>query len=337
MASPHTRGWTLRTRQIVIGGAGFPAHAGMDPPRLCRCARRPRLPRTRGDGPMTCPPVERAIRASPHTRGWTHRRHLDDRGRVGFPAHAGMDLRLWRVVDPGRRLPRTRGDGPRPERPADAGGMASPHTRGWTRPLGRFVSDHQGFPAHAGMDPGAAWTTDAGCGLPRTRGDGPRRGASARGAGRASPHTRGWTLKPGRRAERAPGFPAHAGMDPDHARPTVDRRRLPRTRGDGPRPKNRPQSPPPASPHTRGWTRRDAVRALRVAGFPAHAGMDPTSTPALGSGMRLPRTRGDGPHRLRPLTGATEASPHTRGWTASKNRATTAADGFPAHAGMDPS
>ena len=90
-----------------------------------------------------------------------------------------------------------------------------------------------------------------------------------------------------------------------------------------------------ASPHTRGWTRlRDRLRDP-LAGFPAHAGMDPLTPAAAAARVRLPRTRGDGPCRSRCATGRSGASPHTRGWTAPPQPGQLLDAGFPAHAGMD--
>ena len=152
-ASPHTRGWTRPYRRQATVEGGFPAHAGMDPVELDGAPRRPRLPRTRGDGPPPLGFFNEWELASPHTRGWTVAA-VDDVGVVeGFPAHAGMDPATIRRVPPRHRLPRTRGDGPARESPVRAADGASPHTRGWTlvprpaRPAG------PGFPAHAGMDP----------------------------------------------------------------------------------------------------------------------------------------------------------------------------------------
>ena len=119
-----------------------------------------------------------------------------------------------------------------------------------------------------------------------------------------------------------------------------DQRRFPRPRGDG--------SGFPAdtrglvSPPTRGWTRASnrcgprpiwfprprgdgpcyAVRRMwQEGGFPAHAGMDPSSRRQHSRRVRrFPRPRGDGPIiDLRP-----------------ELRLDPASGGFPAHAGMDP-
>ena len=156
------------------------------------------------------------------------------RRRGGFPAHAGMDPTQHPLRLPFRRLPRTRGDGPLGACVAPRPPAASPHTRGWT-PRSRMIGheDH-GFPAHAGMDPVAAWRSLCVPRLPRTRGDGPAVTNSAPWSTVASPHTRGWTRSDDPRAVRALGFPAHAGMDRVAQPPRRSPRGLPRTRGDGP-------------------------------------------------------------------------------------------------------
>ena len=252
------------------------------------------------------------------------------------------------------RLPRTRGDGPRPGFPAHAGMdpesadrgfparqygtasdgiQASPHTRGWTPQIIRERVD-------------AASPHTRGWRLPRTRGDGPASPHTpgmetvsphgSRSRNEASPHTRGWTPGTSGAGLRLPrtrgdGFPAHAGMDP-HTRgwtrvaPTVASG-LPRTRGDGPRLRACRRRADRASPHTRGWTREADV------GFPAHAGIHPAV-------RGLPRTRGDGPRaRGWSRRSPSAASPHTRGWTRPRFPAGAGSSevGFPAHAGMDPS
>ena len=110
--SPHTRGWTCVRLWTARPLLGFPAHAGMD--RRCgsAAASRPRVPRTRGDGPNASSSEHTADRGSPHTRGWTrHPGHGRDLAH-GFPAHAGMDPRRRGGRRPARWVPRTRGDGP---------------------------------------------------------------------------------------------------------------------------------------------------------------------------------------------------------------------------------
>ena len=214
-------------------------------------------------------------------------------------------------------------------------GVASPHTRGWTHEPAAPGQEVGGFPAHAGMDPGGLSGDLAPSGLPRTRGDGPVSLPLPVELPEASPHTRGWTRRPGRHGEPHPGFPAHAGMDPDRAARQPDRPGLPRTRGDGPCSTSSLAPAVTASPHTRGWTLlRGLARYLRR-GFPAHAGMDPAPGRRDRNASGLPRTRGDGPRWNRSVDVSTSASPHTRGWTLVTERHGRAGGGFPAHAGMD--
>ena len=113
--------------------------------------------------------------------------------------------------------------------------------------------------------------------------------------------------------------------------------RLPRTRGDGPRSAMQAPGCTTASPHTRGWTRDAHRRRVGGPGFPAHAGMDPTSRRLDRLDVRLPRTRGDGPWDGWLEIDTDEASPHTRGWTHDVPDRRPQGRGFPAHAGMDPS
>ena len=210
---------------------------------------------------------------------------------------------------------------------------ASPHTRGWTpdqAPDRRTRQGTGGLPRTRGDGPEPRQSSGGRSGwrLPRTRGDGPVCGiAVARSRPSvASPHTRGWT-------------PAHTLLA------EVDPRGLPRTRGDGPGSEVDCSAPDPwgfpahagmdpcrpgrpsnvrfaASPHTRGWTRRTQRLGPigREASPHTRGWTPPTIAAARGTGgPRLPRTRGDGPAMRLSL------APSLR------------REGFPAHAGMDPS
>ena len=335
-ASPHTRGWTPCPVPIDVQVCGFPAHAGMDPDHSTAVAS--------------------LARASPHTRGWTPCPRRCTSSSTGFPAHAGMDPsdrthttcseRLPRtrgdgpqgstVIRSGAGLPRTRGDGPYGQIVFNPTTEASPHTRGWTPRRSGGLRGKGGFPAHAGMDRESVTPFAISRRLPRTRGDGPA-GAQAAEHGRpASPHTRGWTLGRRRNDRRDQGFPAHAGMDPERYPSDPPNPRLPRTRGDGPWADYDSIEEAAASPHTRGWTLCSRAGDSGERGFPAHAGMDPSPTCSYSSCSWLPRTRGDGPTRMRPMIVAFRASPHTRGWTLASGRSASGRTGFPAHAGMDP-
>ena len=130
--SPPTRGWTLRERRHLSGGRGFPAHAGMDRWRTTSGTWRSWFPRPRGDGPPEDVPGRSSAGVSPPTRGWTapHGRSWDE--RIGFPAHAGMDLRGTTKPTSRIRFPRPRGDGPISFCSMTSACMVSPPTRGWT-------------------------------------------------------------------------------------------------------------------------------------------------------------------------------------------------------------
>ena len=64
--------------------------------------------------------------------------------------------------------------------------------------------------------------------------------------------------------------------------------------------------------------------------------MDPAIKCSKESHFRLPRARGDGPWLDKTIGAFFPASPRTRGWTPSREFGNDTADGFPAHAGMDP-
>ena len=198
--------------------------------------------------------IARKSPVSPHTRGWTSSRRRSSRARSGFPAHAGMDLGRREGLRRQARFPRTRGDGPVSRLECAVSAPVSPHTRGWTPAEVRHRRGHDGFPAHAGMDPRPPPSRRRAGRFPRTRGDGPEGVSAIKAGSGVSPHTRGWTPADRSRGRQRAGFPAHAGMDltrhPD-GRYVVW---FPRTRGDGPVDFPLPVVPRMVSPHTRGWT-----------------------------------------------------------------------------------
>ena len=293
--SPHARGWTRTTTACAGAEDGFPARAGMDRKEVCVKQIIVRIPRTRGDGPAARPIVRGARPDSPHARGWT----LDKRRNLmrlwGFPARAGMDRLQPLPHIPTDGIPRTRGDGPATSSRAAPTMRDSPHARGWTRLMRRYVAQDDGFPARAGMDPVAAGAPSCPQRIPRTRGDGPVMVRHRRDRAGDSPHARGWTRAAHADGGEPRGFPARAGMDPLAIALHHAHLRIPRTRGDGPPPPTSPSPPPRDSPHARGWTRRRRARGPTDVGFPARAGMDPACASAGVPGRWIPRTRGDGP------------------------------------------
>ena len=277
-----------------------------------------------------------------------------------FPAHAGMDRWVGVTCEPGRSVPRTRGDGPRCARalaklairvPRTRGdgpntastreqfGISVPRTRGdgpqnrW-RPILPFCV----FPAHAGMDrsfvsglPPHGTVFPAHAGMDRSEhpdwSDSPW----------CSPHTRGWTEQPELCCGEDAGVPRTRGDGPADKRPNKRRDIVFPAHAGMDRGSCTPiRSPGACSPHTRGWT-------AAWESFQASLG-------------RVPRTRGDGPVRERLYVtaaavfpahagmdpeakrqgdGPRSCSPHTRGWTALTAKIHEAVYVFPAHAGMD--
>ena len=274
-ASPRPRGWTAVTRAKLAPEVGFPAPAGMDPPVRCPGRRRRRLPRARGDGPGRTDARGCLLQASPRPRGWTPRRPGRKVRVVGFPAPAGMDpAGASRETDP-PRLPRARGDGPWAGFRVASRFAASPRPRGWTAQRRLQGDPAGGFPAPAGMDPPHSCRRGRELGLPRARGDGPRRKVNPSQVETASPRPRGWTLMMASSSSSVKGFPAPAGMDPCSL--------------------IWPLPPMRASPRPRGWTGGFALLTGPVGGFPAPAGMDPDRPGSPPWAAGLPRARGDGP------------------------------------------
>ena len=128
------------------------------------------------------------------------------------------------------------------------------------------------------------------------------------------------------------GFPARAGMDP-----TSDDLRddygiaSPRAPDD------------PIRQHAtsckllaaRGWTVSPAVALVLQGGFPARAGMDPTSDDRRDDyGMASPRARGWTAAALLPAAHS-DGFPARAGWTCVRSGADRRSEGFPARAGMD--
>ena len=173
--APLTRGWTQHPGARRLPGPGCPAHAGMDP--ACSRVMLPlvRLPRSRGDGPVSLAKPTPGTLVAPLTRGWTQARGPSDSEWIGCPAHAGMDPAHRRLACQGTWLPRSRGDGPLLLHDLCGGRWVAPLTRGWTQAAELLGISRRGCPAHAGMDLHPPTTRSTSPRLPRSRGDGPVR------------------------------------------------------------------------------------------------------------------------------------------------------------------
>ncbi len=76
---------------------------------------------------------------------------------------------------------------------------------------------------------------------------------------------------------------------------SLDRRWLPRPRGDGPYETTTGDCRTLVTPPTRGWTLEYICFNYLFGGYPAHAGMDLVHRSGHRRYSRLPRPRGDGP------------------------------------------
>ena len=292
---PPTRGWTRSLACSRMRAPGSPAHAGMDLTTPSERASSSRFPRPRGDGPGSSGVrITRSV-VPPPTRGWTHPFEAAAAVMQGSPAHAGMDPHRVAKSAYGNGFPRPRGDGPLAivNRPPPS--VVPPPTRGWTPSPRHPGHDGQGSPAHAGMDFGRPRSRTPRSRFPRPRGDGPWPLGSKADTASVPPPTRGWTQQGQEDGPGGHGSPAHAGMDPTFPESSTKAWRFPRPRGDGPAGTTEILKKQTVPPPTRGWTRADPGGKRRHHGSPAHAGMDPSSTPSCRPRRRFPRPRGDGP------------------------------------------
>ena len=170
---PRTRGWT----RAAHAGAGphsvSPAHAGMDHHQMSDTRPLWRFPRARGDGPAVDTLPLLICWFPPRTRGWTMYLCRHQQYVPVSPAHAGMDLYMYRVLIVPERFPRARGDGPRALHLFHGRQAFPPRTRGWTHNTGTCPIIPPVSPAHAGMDHMGIPSLSTRLCFPRARGDGP--------------------------------------------------------------------------------------------------------------------------------------------------------------------
>jgi len=106
-------------------------------------------------------------------------------------------------------------------------------------------------------------------------------------------------------------------------------------RGDRPKRHHRCLAVYRATPHARGSTCIYGYTVMRVCGYPACAGIDPSQASLLTAIPRLPRMRGDRPGVLRCRLRLGRATPHARGSTSCSVQRCTQRKGYPACAGID--
>ena len=171
--------------------------------------------------------------------------------------------------------------------------------------------------------------------LPRIRGDRPWSVFRPGTLQRATPHTRGSTLRPVLGPSNGVGYPAYAGIDLRKDLSSALTMRLPRIRGDRPYGRSILYAQKKATPHTRGSTLYEWWMILWIIGYPAYAGIDPCLFRYPKRHQRLPRIRGDRPFRPQYRPSQSWATPHTRGSTDGCMMIGDGVTGYPAYAGID--
>ena len=193
VATPHARGSTFWDAIMFLGWIGYPACAGIDLDEARYGMGLYRLPRMRGDRPVS-PLLQRRLHpATPHARGSTRVHAQVNDTLLGYPACAGIDLRQTHPGLVSARLPRMRGDRPIAYRVRMTGREATPHARGSTSALDNEICHRKGYPACAGIDQMMIPAGTIVGRLPRMRGDRPKVMISTSPKFLATPHARGST------------------------------------------------------------------------------------------------------------------------------------------------
>ena len=210
------------------------------------------FPRIRGDVPNMGWSLMALLSFSPHTRGCSAAKALENMGVQVFPAYAGMFRAGNAKTDPWVCFPRIRGDVPIVGTGQVTVPSFSPHTRGCSpacRTVGRY---HPVFPAYAGMFRRTGSPAVVPHGFPRIRGDVPHPTTWLNGGEWFSPHTRGCSGQNATADFPLGVFPAYAGMFLRSLSRGMTQRCFPRIRGDVPASAMAELRQIEFSPHTRG-------------------------------------------------------------------------------------
>jgi len=181
------------------------------------------LPRARGGISTRSASCSRTLSSSPRTRGY-FRSHLPAGAPcMLFPAHAGVFPWQGTAVHDRDPLPRARGGISNPRHLTGRGAFSSPRTRGYFPVPNCVASLKHLFPAHAGVFPIRFKRPPVSRTLPRARGGISVLLVLATSPPISSPRTRGyfhviWGVMLHRLL-----FPAHAGVFPRSASPTIQK------------------------------------------------------------------------------------------------------------------
>ena len=173
-----------------------------------------RLPRIRGGVSPPSTSDSSTSQSSPHTRGCffrtVQRRHTAE----VFPAYAGVFLRLQRVRNRRRSLPRIRGGVSASLSTSGKIFPSSPHTRGCFHFDDKAAALTAVFPAYAGVFLSIVFMSSFSQGLPRIRGGVSSTLQQPCAFFGSSPHTRGCFSRSAPRSGAHEVFPAYAGVFP---------------------------------------------------------------------------------------------------------------------------
>jgi len=211
---------------------------------------------------------------TPHARGSTPAPLLRRRGKMVYPACAGIDPEKIAQKGCAPSLPRMRGDRPRWKRESNRFLMFTPHARGSTVVPFRSTKKLQVYPACAGIDLQKIKNKNYRKSLPRMRGDRPRTMVLYSQRIRFTPHARGSTHLPTSDLERLNVYPACAGIDLKESLTDAGIPCLPRMRGDRPPAITNKVLMNLFTPHARGSTALPHSDPHPIWVYPACAGID---------------------------------------------------------------
>ena|SRR5690606_16101958 len=206
-----------------------------------------------------------------------------------------------------------RGDRPDPTASTALCSVFTPHARGSTQIAWATDIRLQVYPACAGIDPHTAPSAAVRTSLPRMRGDRPYKVEQDYVKKRFTPHARGSTAGSHWPRTRPQVYPACAGIDPSGTHRWSTLKRLPRMRGDRPRPEGTRASGKRFTPHARGSTVNSTRSSAASYVYPACAGIDRVFFTVSKFSSRLPRMRGDRPTEPIEWFRLIVFTPHTRG------------------------
>ena len=273
------------------------------------------IPRMSGDDPVLLQFSRFRHLYSPHERGWSSVLWEWTINWIVFPAWAGMILAMAKTKPKTLCIPRMSGDDPQSTINGETTKRYSPHERGWSCWQKQEISEKIVFPAWAGMILTPQLKKYNYVGIPRMSGDDPRFRGKNMSHIAYSPHERGWSQTPARKAYGQRVFPAWAGMIPQAKERWKLLDCIPRMSGDDPLFINLFGGFFMYSPHERGWSFFWAVSKHFGYVFPAWAGMIllvPLWWVVLGG---IPRMSGDDPKRACVKNKVSPYSPHERGWS----------------------